>query len=444
MIVIKDNSIAYKKIVETFGQRDSYDQIIDNLIDIGITAYSMVEASKSETYIKSMFETLLNNIDNSIIIFQNNLINSIENIIKNNFDIADSSSIMNKINYWLFKGVEDILNSTKEITNNTITEVKNLSDDKLKLIDDKITITANFFNPDNTNSYLYKFNTVINDTQEKIESLLDFSNTNSFAYKLTSLIEDYFGNDSPILSSVEKILEKQINTFSNEIISLREEISKREGMLSILEKSVSKGTIFENEIENLLNNYSKITSDIITNVSNISNYSDKKGDFIFEIPSLQNEKIVIEVKDVSNLHLKGILDYLNLAMQNRGCNYAILCVKDENQLPSSSTIFSLYEGNKLFCTYDTLIPAINFFKLYIAKINYTDKNSSSINTTSIENSLESIINSVKNFRNIKYKLTSLKKAVDSNYEEINQILDDINAKIKKDITTILGELSNDN
>jgi len=349
---------------------------------------------------------------------------------------------MGKTKVWIreqlasFQKDMNALKDNAEKTGKLIVEnAQKVSSDKLGVIEKGISEANQNFNPNDSTSYLGKLRNEVSNVQDEIKKFLDFNRTDSFSYKMQNHLETFFGKESPILEAVNTIVIQQQNNINAELIKMREEIAHKEGSSEMLGKTAIKGFIFEDEMERILSSYARPFGDIVTRTSLATKAGNagKKGDFIYEMNNSDN-RIVIEAKDVS-VGLKPMITYMKEAMEFRECNFSILCTKTLDQLPNQVGYFNLYEGDKLFCSFEFLPFAIRWAKLYMERIQLT-KDSEGIDADILKDKIEQIRNSLKSFVNIKTRLTNIDKAVNSNTDEIRDLLNSTLEAINKSLSEL--------
>lgn len=405
---------------------------INRLLSFAVDIMSRAGVSKDMDFVKKETTTLLTSFNSNLDFAFNNLDKIISGMLDKNLNPDVDASMLHKMKTWF----RDELRNVKDTVDIIIKNAKDVSTEKMSSIEDGLANLEKKLDPEIDTSYLGMLKNTIANVSGDIDELLDFKRTDSFSSKLVKQLETYFGASSPILDTVSKILLEQQKNISEEIIKLREEIAKREGIAGVMEKTAIKGFDFEDEIETALSSYAKIYSDITTRTSKEETGSrSKKGDFIYELS--EGNRIVIEAKDES-VGLKPMLAYMKEAIENRECEFGILVTRHFDQLPNQVGEFNLYEGNKLFCSFDMLHFAIRWSRLYLTKIK--SETVEGIDKTAILSALEKVKNQMKNFSAVKTKLTSMKKAVSNGSEEITSTIEQMKAEIENALVEIEEEI----
>jgi len=406
---------------------------IRKLVDIGVTVIESMQVSKDVQFVKKEMDSMIVGYSHSVEGLFSQLNDKVGELLDKNLNPDKDASYLQKMKSWF----RDELKVVKDTADLLIKNAKEVSTDKLVLIESGIKEANKNFDPDSSSSYLGKLRGEVTGVQDKIQQMLDFTRTESFAHKMLKQMESYFGKDSPILKEVLGIVNTQQVIIEAELIKLREEIANKSGKAEMLEKTAIKGFLFEDAVEKILDSCARPFSDIVvrTSAETKTGKTGKKGDFTYEISST-DDRIVVEAKDES-VGLKSMLAYMKEAMEYRECNFGILCTKNLEQLPVQVGGFGLYEGNKLFCNADFLPLALRWAKLYLERIKRSE-DVEGYDVELVKDKISEIKNLLKNFTNIKTKLTGIDKSVLSSTEEIRELLE----RVKDGINNSLEEIEN--
>lgn len=412
---------------------------IARILDVGVSVIKRVELTRDVEYIKKEAKAIASNFEKSTHANIEFLSGQLSELVSKNFDPNKDSSYLKLTVDHLRKELETFKTGVSSSVKLMIENAEKVSTDKLEDVEKSLDDIGEKLNPDLETSYLGKMKSTVKGVQTEIGNMLDNSQIGSFAYNLEEELGRYFGEKSPILVDVQKIVSAFTELVNISIISLREEIAKKSGEEEAMKKSAIKGFTFEEEVEDVISQYASNKSEVYVNTAKVSQTSgtSKKGDFVYEFED--GNRTVIEAKDKIYNGVKPTLKYLDEAMETRSCDYAILVVANIEQLPKNSLGFNIYEGNKMMCVLPFLPYAMQFLRMYIEAKN-TD--SLELNPDVIVNGVERIQNQVKNFVTMKSKLTSLsnntvnsvneiKSLLDGVHEEINSVLGDINLELKK-------------
>lgn len=415
-----------KEVREYLEQFETYKDEIIRLLDVGLAVVKRVELTRDVEYIKKEAKNIISEFNNSLDSNLDEFEKKLNLSLVANFDPSADSSYTKKMGNFFREELLGFKNGVSDTIKIMMDNAEKVSTNRLNDISDSLDDIDEKLNPELEVSYLGKLKKFIENAQNEINKNLDSKVEGTFAERLKKGLEHYFGDSSPILTEFDSKMDVFSDKINSEIIKLREEISFRKGVDETMQKTAIKGFAFEDEVEEFLSNYSSIYEDISVRFSTAANFADKKGDFGYTFNGMT--PIVIECKN-SSIGLKPTLEYLDLAMENRACDFSIVVVKLPEQLPKDVKGFNLYEGNKLFVDFDNLAIALKFTRLYK---NFSSSDSSAINKSIITNGISKIQNSLKNISGVKTKLTSIAKNTTSSIDDVKLILD----ALQKDINSV--------
>lgn len=432
--IVSDEVVKYlkEKCVDDTAIRHE----INELLYFSVSIMNRAKASKDIDFVKKEVDSMIARIDKTIDSFENALNKSVDDVLNTALNIDVDSSLMGKTKVWLRTQLSDIRDNVEKSIKLITDNATKVSNDKLSTIEKGIADANKNFNPALETSYLGVMKKTVVQVNEAINKLLDPTNTEGFTFQLNQNIATYFGKDSPLLVIVQSIFNAQQKEFSEQLTKLREEIAQRIGISDTMEKTAVKGFSFEDQCEDELAECASMFGDVCTRVSKteVSTRS-KKGDFIYEFT--ESPKLVIECKDEEVGH-KPMLKYLDEAMEARGCEFSILCTKRADQLPNTVGLFNLYEGNKLFCSFDMLFYAIRWARLYLTRMK--SESVEGIDTKEILDIVETIRTILKNVTNVKSKLTVMRKAVNGTSDEVVDLVELMKGNIENALFQIEREL----
>jgi hypothetical protein len=411
---------------------DKRTEEILRLISLGLIVTERVQASQDMDFVKKETDNMLNSVSLSFKEKLDDAGRTIGTMLENTLSPDVDISFIGKMKTWL----RDELKTVKDTADLIIKNAKEVSTDELIKIEKGISEANTNFDPAREDSFLGKFKATITNTSSEITALLDFSNTDSFAFKLSKEVETYFGATSPIVYSVKEVMKESEKTMIEEVVKLREEIAKQQGIEGVMDKTAIKGFKFEEQLMEQLEEIAEPYGDNVIETGKEADASrSKKGDFIYELK--ESRRMVIEAKDEA-IGLKPMLKYLDDAMTTRSCDFSILVTKNDEQLPKQVGLFNLYEGNKLFCSSQFIKFAIRWSRLYLTSVK--GEVVEGVDIVKISNSLESIDKHMKDFVTIKKKLTALSNATSKSVDEIAALLSKTESNINDELDDIETEL----
>lgn len=412
-------------------------EIAERLTNLGAEVLSVAQVSTDVQFVKNELEKFVTAVEHNVLQFNDKLNKSVEDILANSLNIDKTGSLMNKTKIFLREELSTFRSGVSETIQQMISNAQKVSTDKLTSLETGIKNAEDKFNPELGSSYLGVMKETLRRLMTDLTNQLDNNNMSGFAYKLEKNIEQYFGANSPILGATQSLLKQQETNIIEEFIKLREEIAKKTGVAAVMEKTAIKGFAFEDDMELLLEDYAAQFGDQVIRTSKQETGSrSKKGDFIYEFEN--GTRFVIEAKDES-VGLKPMLAYMKDALENRDCTFGILCTKTSEQLPKQVGLFNLYEGDKLFCSFDTLLFAIRWARLFMDKV--VGESVEGVDKTMVIGAVEGIRNILKEFTAMKSKLTTMRKAVVDTANDISNRFEAVKESIEGGLTIIEQEIN---
>lgn len=417
-----------EKVVEYFANfTGDLDSEIERLLVIGITVSETMQSSKDMDFVQVEVTKMLNSFNGSLKELETTYIDTLKEKLENNFDPDIASSYLAKTVLFLrenlstfSKEVNGELSSSKLIIKEMLENAEKVSSSK----------TDGMF------KFIEALQTALSEVSKTIDKQLDGNNIESFSYKLNEEMKQYFDNGSSLFKHIDGGFEYTSNKIITEINSLRELLAGEKGKAEIFEKTAIKGFKFEDDVYAELEKVANAYNDMCAHVGKESTGASKKGDIIYELDS--GERIVVECKDES-VGLKPMLEYLDEAMENRGCGFGILVVKDaETQLQKQVGLMNIYHGNKLFCDTVSLPYVIRFVRVVLAMSKIEE--SESVDVIGIKNELDSAMSALKDFANIRTKITNIKNSVINGSQAITEIAENLQDKLNNIFRSIENKL----
>lgn len=272
------------------------------------------------------------------------------------------------------------------------------------------------------------------------KEILNADNKNSPLGKLRESIESCFvGKDSEVYCMLDPHkedspayrLRKDLMEILNDIKgNIDKHIAKKE----IIEITPLKGKEFEDRLDPFLWEITRPFKDHVERVgSGKGKKGSLKGDFVITING-SSDKIVVEAKSLKervSLTRKGLLGYLDEAMENREAKFAIAV--SESPLQSIGK-YREFEINKIVCEFgDDGLPLEVAYGVSRAKLLIKENEASGkVDVNKISGKIEEIETDLRTVQGIKSKLTNIK----SLSEGVKEDLDDLKARIQGNLATI--------
>lgn len=175
---------------------------------------------------------------------------------------------------------------------------------------------------------------------------------------VSEMIEKYFGKDGLIVKELFDPMKEGTpinqlkNLITDELNRLGQTIGIEEALEEQKQKMTIKGAEFEDVLETLLADMVKTNmGDILTRTSDVVGAvtNSKKGDFVIDVDSKAEYRIVIEAKDWDNISLPKIHKEVDEALENRTAKFGIFVTKWIEALPNSVGCFNCYNNDRIVC-----------------------------------------------------------------------------------------------
>jgi len=269
---------------------------------------------------------------------------------------------------------------------------------------------------------------------------------------VSEMIEKYFGKDGLIVKELFDPMKEGTpinqlkNLITDELNRLGKTIGIEEALREQKQKTVIKGAEFEDALETLLADMVKInmgdiltcTSDIVGAVTN-----SKKGDFVIDVDSKAEYRIVIEAKDWDNISLPKIHKEIDEALENRAAKFGIFITKWIEALPNSVGCFNCYNNDRIVCGLgskdDEIIHQEILHVAYCwARTQLLKKSTKAekVDFDMIDSNLEEIRKQLTSFNNIRTQCRN----IDNASKKIEQESENIKDEIQQCLKNIKGEL----
>jgi len=269
---------------------------------------------------------------------------------------------------------------------------------------------------------------------------------------VSEMIEKYFGKDGLIVKDLFDPMKEGTpinqlkNLITDELIRLGKTIGIEEALREQKQKTVIKGAEFEDALEPLLADMVKINmGDILTRTSDVVGAvtNSKKGDFVIDVDSKAEYRIVIEAKDWDNISLPKIHKEIDEALENRAAKFGIFITKWIEALPNSVGCFNCYNNDRIVCGLgskdDEIIHQEILHVAYCwARTQLLKKSikAEKVDFDIIDSNLEEIRKQLTSFNNIRTQCRN----IDNASKKIAQESEKIKDEIQQCLQNIKGEL----
>ena len=215
----------------------------------------------------------------------------------------------------------------------------------------------------------------------------------------------------------------------------------------LIRKTTLKGADFESRCEKIIGEVAHHFGDMLENTTNMQGTLKdcKKGDFV--VTHAENDKkIVFEIKDVSTLSPKQIMNTLEQSIENRDAVYGVLVTKNVESLPNSIGWFQECGDNMLVCALSSnqkeddalhseiLLIAYKWARLRMMLQSFKKSN---VDSRLIQDKITKIQRKISELRTIKTQCTNIETASD----KIRTISKNLEDTIGRELSEILGSIA---
>ncbi len=279
----------------------------------------------------------------------------------------------------------------------------------------------------------------------------EFDDTFGDTGTLPKLLADNLGEDGKLVTDLlnpekkDSPLNKVKQYMDESFHQIRTDFGLEALRKQLMKTDPKKGKEFEKYCEELLKEIAKSHGDIVEDKTKVAGNvaNSQKGDYVYSVTEL-SKNIVLDMKDyTTDLHLRETLDMLDIAMQNRDAEFAILVSKRMSALPKETGMFQQY-GNKLLVALtaddseDALI-AEEFLEIAVkwARLRLREKQGGGIDMPAIFEKMKNVDIQMNRFTGLKTKCTSINTQSDG----IRDTLSEIESEIKENLTAISDSLN---
>jgi uncharacterized protein DUF2130 len=242
------------------------------------------------------------------------------------------------------------------------------------------------------------------------------------------------GQQSDQMRAMNEKLEKM----TLEIAQLRSEKEKLAQIAAVEDKGTAKGRTYEEAVAEALDALARTRGDDCEAVGDTRGEGGKKGDFVVAIDACTGPargKIVFEAKN-RKLSRNEALAELDVAIDTRTADYAVLVVSSEDKLPARTHPLREFNGDKLFVTFDpeegsTLALEVAY-GLARARVLMARAASGGIDEGALRIEVERAQGAMEDVRRIKSQLTNATTGIDA----ARSILDAMAANVRGHLTAI--------
>ena len=407
-VTFSDLTITNKDLADYLSESDNALESLDSIIEIGVKTMNSLKNSIERDFTKQTFETIA------------------EEMKKN---LSDS--------------VDDMGDEFNKYFNEDGEFVKELNENKKKMLEELNNELENFVDPSNRESAISKLTEILETEEGKMvdafEKALNPENSESQIFQLKEKLEKKFTDEIKLLSEdMEKILQ---------------ELKIDKATTELKEKSTAKGGTHEDFVQQSLSEIA--VGDIVERTGEVVGLvpKSKVGDHVVTLNTnskLSDFKIVFESKSANTYNSSSaITKELTKAMENRGADFGIFVFDSYDRFDKvSSQPFALLSENMALTVLNEDVGNLPLKISYIWAKNIlmsADESTAKELSVSYDEIIKSLNSAIKEVKKLSTAKSNNKKAFDAiNANE--QLLPEIRKSVEdtlKDLIDVLDDEGTD-
>ncbi|MEL1223168.1 MAG: hypothetical protein VW522_02885 [Candidatus Neomarinimicrobiota bacterium] len=407
-VTFSDLTITNKDLADYLAESDNALKTLESIIEIGVKTMNSLKNSIERDFTKQTFETIA------------------EEMKKN---LADS--------------VDDMGDEFNKYFNEDGEFVKELNENKKKMLEELNNELENFVDPSNRESAISKLTEILETEEGKMvdafEKALNPENSESQIFQLKEKLEKKFTDEIKLLSEdMEKILQ---------------ELKIDKATTELKEKSTAKGGTHEDFVQQSLSEIA--VGDIVERTGEIVGLvpKSKVGDHVVTLNTnskLSDFKIVFESKSANTYNSSSaITKELTKAMENRGADFGIFVFDSYDRFDKvSSQPFALLSENMALTVLNEDVGNLPLKISYIWAKNIlmsADESTAKELSVSYDEIIKSLNSAIKEVKKLSTAKSNNKKAFDA-IDANEQLLPEIRKSVEgtlKDLIDVLDDEGTD-
>lgn len=407
-VTFSDLTITNKDLADYLSESDNALESLESIIEIGVKTMNSLKNSIERDFTKQTFETIA------------------EEMKKN---LSDS--------------VDDMGDEFNKYFNEDGEFVKELNENKKKLLEELNNELENFVDPSNRESAISKLTEILETEEGKMvdafEKALNPENSESQIFQLKEKLEKKFTDEIKLLSEdMEKILQ---------------ELKIDKATTELKEKSTAKGGTHEDFVQQSLSEIA--VGDIVERTGEIVGLvpKSKVGDHVVTLNTnskLSDFKIVFESKSANTYNSSSaITKELTKAMENRGADFGIFVFDSYDRFDKvSSQPFALLSENMALTVLNEDVGNLPLKISYIWAKNIlmnADESTAKELSVSYDEIIKSLNSAIKEVKKLSTAKSNNKKAFDA-IDANEQLLPEIRKSVEdtlKDLIDVLDDEGTD-
>ena len=407
-VTFSDLTITNKDLADYLAESDNMLESLESIIEIGVKTMNSLKNSIERDFTKQTFETIA------------------EEMKKN---LSDS--------------VDDMGDEFNKYFNEDGEFVKELNENKKKMLEELNNELENFVDPSNRESAISKLTEILETEEGKMvdafEKALNPENSESQIFQLKEKLEKKFTDEIKLLSEdMEKILQ---------------ELKIDKATTELKEKSTAKGGTHEDFVQQSLSEIA--VGDIVERTGEVVGLvpKSKVGDHVVTLNTnskLSDFKIVFESKSANTYNSSSaITKELTKAMENRGADFGIFVFDSYDRFDKvSSQPFALLSENMALTVLNEDVGNLPLKISYIWAKNIlmnADESTAKELSVSYDEIIKSLNSAIKEVKKLSTAKSNNKKAFDA-IDANEQLLPEIRKSVEdtlKDLINVLDDEGTD-
>jgi len=233
---------------------------------------------------------------------------------------------------------------------------------------------------------------------------------------------------------LQTLAERQA-ALQRELQGLRDEKQRLVEVAAAHEKGTAKGRTFEEAVYAALDAIASGQGDVCDAVGDFTGAGGKKGDVVVELDGCGGPargRVVFEVKD-SRLSRPKAIEVLDVALAQRGADYAVLVVRTEDEVPAKLTALREFNGDKLVVAYDpeegSRLALEVAYKLARGRVMLARAGDDGLDATALRDKVERAVGALDEARNAKRELTNASGAIERARGSVEALEDRVRARL---------------
>ena len=405
-VTFSDLTITNKDLAEYLAESDSMLESLESIIEIGVKTMNSLKNSIERDFTKQTFETIA------------------EEMKKN---LSDS--------------VDDMGDEFNKYFNEDGEFVKELNENKKKMLEELNNELENFVDPSNRESAISKLTEILETEEGKMvdafEKALNPENSESQIFQLKEKLEKKFTDEIKLLSEdMEKILQ---------------ELKIDKATTELKEKSTAKGGTHEDFVQQSLSEIA--VGDIVERTGEIVGLvpKSKVGDHVVTLKTnskISDFKIVFESKSANTYNSSSaITKELTKAMENRGADFGIFVFDNYERFDKvSGQPFALLSENMALTVLNEEVGDLPLKIAYIWAKNLlmnSDESTTKELSVSYDEIIKALNGAIKEVKKLSTAKSNNKKAFDA-IGANEELIPSIRKNVEDTLKDLVGMLDEEN